>query len=82
MPGRLSSVQAHLKEVRPHSLYVHCCNHSLDLVIQEVTREMNLIAEGLNLDRGVAVLIKESAKLSSCLTHYLAVKMSSSTFWA
>ncbi|KAF3840424.1 hypothetical protein F7725_019141, partial [Dissostichus mawsoni] len=62
MSGRLSGVQARLKEASPHSLYVHCCNHALDLVLQEVTREVNLIAEGLNFVQSVAVIIKESAK--------------------
>ena len=62
MSGRVSGVQARLKEASPHSLYVHCCNHGLDLVLQEVAREVNLIAEGLNFVQSVAVIIKESAK--------------------
>ncbi len=62
MSGHLSGVQAQLREVNPHSLYVHCSNHSLDLVLQEVACEVSLIAEGLNFVQGVAVLIKESAK--------------------
>lgn len=60
MSGHLSGVQeAQLSEASPHSLYVHCSNHSLD---QEVAREVSLITEGLNFVQSVAVLIKESAK--------------------
>lgn len=40
---------------------VHCCNHSLDIALQEVAHEVNL-AEGLNFVHGVTVLIKKSAK--------------------
>lgn len=36
--------------------------HSLNCVLQEVTHEVSLIAEGLNFVRIVAVLIKKSAK--------------------
>ena len=35
MSGRFSGVQARLKELCPESLFVHCANHSLDLVFQE-----------------------------------------------
>lgn len=62
MSGCLSGVQTRLKEVSPHSLYVHCCSHSLDLVLLEVAQEVSLVAEGLNFVQGVAVLIKESAE--------------------
>lgn len=62
MSGRFSGVQARLKEICPQSLYVHCSNHSLDLVLQEVAREVSLVAEGLNFVQGVAGVIRESAK--------------------
>ncbi|CAL8289811.1 unnamed protein product [Arctogadus glacialis] len=48
MSGRFKGVQARLKEVCPDSVYVHCANHSLDLVLQEVAREMCLVAGTLN----------------------------------
>lgn len=38
-------VQAKLNEVCPDSVFVHCANHSLDLVLQEVAREVRLVAE-------------------------------------
>ncbi|KAL0148732.1 hypothetical protein M9458_054779 [Cirrhinus mrigala] len=44
------------------SLFVHCANHSLDLVLQEAAREVGLIADSVNFVQGVAVVIRESAK--------------------
>ncbi len=62
MSGRFSGVQARLKEVCPGSLYVHCSNHALDLALQEVARDVRLVADALNFVQSVATLIRESAK--------------------
>ncbi len=62
MSGRFSGVQAWLKKTCPESLFVHCANHSLDLVLQEAAREVGLIADSVNFVQGVAVVIRESAK--------------------
>lgn len=62
MSGRINGVQAKLKAECPMSLYVHCSNHALDLVLQEVAREVRLIADTLNFVQGVSVVISESAK--------------------
>ena len=62
MSGRFNGVQAKLKELCPDSMYVHCCNHSLDLVLQEVARDVSLVADALNFVQGVAVVINESSK--------------------
>ncbi|KAL0154385.1 hypothetical protein M9458_050351 [Cirrhinus mrigala] len=62
MSGRFSGVQAWLKKTCPESLFVHCANHSLDLVLQEAAREVGLIADSVNFVQGVAVVICESAK--------------------
>ena len=57
MPGRINGIQSKLKTECPQSLYLHCCDHALDLVLQEVAKEVNLIAEALNFIQGVAVFI-------------------------
>ncbi len=62
MSGRLSGVQARLREVCPGSLFVHCCNHSLDLVLQEVTREVPLISETPQFVQSTTNIIGESNK--------------------
>lgn len=55
MSGRLAGVQAYLKEICPGSLFMHCCNHSLDLPLQELMREVCLVAFG-------SLVVRESAK--------------------
>uniref|UniRef100_A0A8C1ZL55 Uncharacterized protein n=1 Tax=Cyprinus carpio TaxID=7962 RepID=A0A8C1ZL55_CYPCA len=62
MSGCFSGVQARLKELCPQSMYVHCNNHALDLVLQEVACEVTLVADTLNFVRGVATVIGESPK--------------------
>ena len=46
----------------PNALYVHCSNHSLDLVLQEVASEVSVVADTLNFVRGVSVMISELSK--------------------
>ncbi|KAI4804327.1 hypothetical protein KUCAC02_025958 [Chaenocephalus aceratus] len=53
MSGRISGVQAKLKEQCPSALYVHCSNHALDLVLQEVVREVRVVADTFNFVRSV-----------------------------
>ncbi|KAL7406535.1 hypothetical protein ABVT39_021783 [Epinephelus coioides] len=62
MSGRFMGVHARLKETCPDSMFVHCANHSLDLVLQEVAKEVRLVADTLNFVREVTVVINESAK--------------------
>ena len=62
MSGRFNGVQAKLKAECPGSLYVHCSNHALDLALQEVSRDVRIVADTLNFVQGVAVVIKESSK--------------------
>lgn len=58
MSGCFSGVQARLKELNLHSLYVHCSNHSRDLILQEATREVSLVADTLNFVQGVSSVIR------------------------
>ena len=62
MSGRLSGVQARLNEKCPDALYVHCANHSLDLVLQEVARDVRLITDALSFVREASNTIRESSK--------------------
>ena len=65
MSGLLNGVQAKLKAECPESLYVHCSNHALDLVLQELAKEVDLIADALSFVKDVSVLINESHKRKS-----------------
>lgn len=62
MSGRVSGVQAKLKAQCPDSLYLHCSSHALDLVLQDVARDVRLIADTLNFVQGVSVILRESSK--------------------
>ncbi|KAK0153294.1 Zinc finger MYM-type protein 1 [Merluccius polli] len=65
MSGRFTGVRARLAEICPGSLFVHCCNHSLDLALQEVARDVTLIADIFNFVQSASNLIRESAKRKS-----------------
>lgn len=49
MSGRFKREQARLRETCPDSVFVHCANRSLDLVLHKVAREVCLVADTLNL---------------------------------
>lgn len=65
MSGRISGVQAPLKEDCKDALYVHCSNHSRDLALQQVGREVTIVADTLVFVREVSITIRESAKRES-----------------
>lgn len=65
MSGRISGVQARLKKDCKDALYVHCSNHSLDLALQQVGREITIVADTLVFFRKVSNTMRESAKSQS-----------------
>ncbi|KAG0427798.1 hypothetical protein HPB47_025179 [Ixodes persulcatus] len=62
MSGRLNGVQKKVTEVQQKAVYVHCSNHALDLVLQEVGRGCELIRDALAIVKDVSGIIMESAK--------------------
>ena len=70
MSGRINGVQAKLKAANLGSLYIHCSNHALDLVLQEAAKEVRIIADALNFVRNVSVIIAQSPK-RKCLLQLL-----------
>ena len=65
MSGIHRGVQARLKQRNPSALYVPCSNHSLDLVLQEASREVLTVAGCLQFVKDAANTINESAKRTS-----------------
>jgi len=51
MSGRLNGVPARLMNQCPYAIYVHCANHSLDLVLQEAARDVRIVADTLSFVR-------------------------------
>ncbi|XP_014787280.1 uncharacterized protein LOC106881413, partial [Octopus bimaculoides] len=62
MSGNISGVQMRLKNLFPGTYFVHCGNHSLDLVLQEVTSKVIFVADALNFVHQCAILVKVSPK--------------------
>lgn len=62
LAGRISGVRTRLAQLCPSSLFIHCCNHLLDLALQEVARDVSLIAEVFNFVQSASTVIRESAK--------------------
>ena len=40
MSGHLTGLAARVKEISPLAIYVHCCNHRLNLVVQKIGLEV------------------------------------------
>ncbi len=76
----VAGVPAKLKETGPSSLLVHCSNYSVDLVLQEIAREVCLFADTQSFIQGVSVVIEELPKQKT-LFPSSAVRMWCATFW-
>lgn len=61
---RLQLPLEHLQDCKD-ALYVHCSNHSLDLALQQVGREITIVADTLVFFRKVSNTMRESAKSQS-----------------
>ncbi|KAK3923608.1 Zinc finger MYM-type protein 1 [Frankliniella fusca] len=62
MSGGQKGVQRLLCDEQPKSIYVHCSNHSLDLVLQDVAKKVPDMCDILGMVRGVSKIILQSAK--------------------
>ena len=62
MSGRLSGVQARIREKCEKALYVHCCAHSLNLALQDASRSVSMIRDILDLVRDLNNVVRASAK--------------------
>lgn len=60
MLGHLTGAKAELRAQFPNVLYVHCRNHVLDVISQEVAREACLVSDALNCGQGVTTAMGES----------------------
>ena len=62
MSGSCKGVQARLMQYCPHAMYVPCCNHTLDLVLQEAARQIRSVNDAIQFVKDVANVIRESSK--------------------
>ena len=62
MSGRLSGVQARITNENPKAIYVHCFCHSLNLAVQDSTRNIVLVRNTLDTIHELSNLIHFSPK--------------------
>ena len=62
MSGKHQGVQARIRQECPHALYVPCANHTLDLVLQEASRDIAIVASAIQFARDAVNVVNESAK--------------------
>ena len=67
MSGRLSGVQARISADYPKALYIHCFCHSLNLAVQDVSRNIELIRNTLDTVFELSKLIRYSSKRKALL---------------
>lgn len=62
MSGTRNGVQALFKRESPHTLYVHCLAHCLNLCVKEVTRTCDIMRDTMSFVFELTQLIKMSPK--------------------
>ena len=62
MSGCIRGVQKLITEKQLLSVYVHCCNHALNLALQEAARDVKLIRDTLQTVQDGANIVRESSK--------------------
>jgi len=67
MAGKYQGVRAQIQKIEPRALYVHCMNHRLNLVLQEVASSFPIFRDSLSLVHEVAKFLGESPKRKGIL---------------
>ena len=87
MAGHISGVSARIKSLCSKAFFVHCNAHSLDLALQDLTRESLAVSDALDMTKDIVNFIKESPKrlnlldVISGLDHYDKLKPLCPTRW-
>lgn len=68
MSGHISGLQARLREQCPGAMYIHCVNHSLNLALQEIGRQIQLVADAMQWVKDVHIILGESAQRKALFT--------------
>ena len=62
MSGRLHGITSLLSSKHSKSKYIHCANHSLDFILQEVAKEFDITCNALLTVMDIINMIRESSK--------------------
>ena len=71
MSGRVSGVQARIANKQPKSMFVHCSNHALDLALVEEAKEVELVADVMNIVRIVSNGLNTAKRKNMFAEHVL-----------
>ena len=66
LSGRWSGVQARISREYPKALYIHCFCHSLNLAVQDASRNINIIRSTLDTVLELSNLIRYSQNVRPC----------------
>ena len=67
MKGVHAGVQARIASIQPLALYIHCCNHSLNLALQDTAKAVPLMRDALQWAHDVAKAINTSKRRADFL---------------
>jgi hypothetical protein len=87
MAGHISGVSTRIKSLCSKAFFVHCNAHSLDLALQDLTRESLDISGALDMTKDIVNFIKDSPKRLNLLDvirgldHYYKLKPLCPTRW-
>ncbi len=60
LQGRMTRMARRIKNKNPKALSVHCVNHSLNLILQEVTSQCPVVREALSLEHNIHEMMSSS----------------------
>lgn len=62
MAGKKSGVAKRLANAEKRALFIHCCTHSLNLAVQDSSRNVHLIRDLLDITKDVINFVHSSPK--------------------
>jgi hypothetical protein len=69
MAGIKNGVAKRFKDVIPHSVFVHCYAHKLNLALQDATKQLTYVSDILVIIQNVPVFVERSAKRHALFEH-------------
>lgn len=60
--GKISGLQARIREIEPRALFVHCSAHTLNLVVQDAIEDITAARNFIGIVKGIINFIRDSPK--------------------
>ena len=81
MAGVKTGVAKKFNELIPHSVFVHCYTHKLNLALQEATKKLRYVSDILLIFQNVSVFVERSAKRHALFEHLQIGKKTISSYF-